>query len=358
MKKILIIIFVFILYIFTNVKVNSNTFYSESGILMNIDNLEVIASKNENKKHLTASIAKIMTCIVAIEEKPLDIVVEITKEDLEQEGSKIYLKENEKVYLKDLLYGLMLRSGNDAANAIARTISGSHFDFSKLMNKLAHKIGMKNSEFNNPSGLDRNTKNYSTAYDMALLMSYCYNNPIFMEINNTVSYRFKSLDNNTYSYFNKHRLIQKKSYYNGGKTGFTEKSSRTLVTTYQREGINLVVVTFKGSNDFLEHEKLFEYGFNKLNNQLYLGKQLFIYLDEYETKYLFLKEDIYCNNKKSNNYSYKIIKEENDNKYFLYIYKNYDNYKKINLEELDIYDNEVFYFYIKKIFRIENIVIF
>ena len=209
MKKILIIILVFVLYIFNNVKVNSNTFYSESGILMNIDNLEVIASKNENKKHLTASIAKIMTCIVAIEEKPLDIVVEITKEDLEQEGSKIYLKENEKVYLKDLLYGLMLRSGNDAANAIARIISGSHLEFSKLMNKLAHKIGMKNSEFNNPSGLDRDTKNYSTAYDMALLMSYCYNNPIFMEINNTVSYRFKSLDNNTYSYFNKHRLIQK-----------------------------------------------------------------------------------------------------------------------------------------------------
>jgi len=163
---------------------------AESYVLIEKESLRVLDGKNIDKQLLTASICKIMTCIVAIEKSDLEKEFIVTKDVISQVGSSIYLKEGEKIKLIDLLYGLMLRSGNDAAYMIAKSISGDVEKFVMLMNDKAKKIGMKHSYFSNPSGLDDINYNYSTAYDMAILMAYCLNNEVFSKITNSKEYSY------------------------------------------------------------------------------------------------------------------------------------------------------------------------
>lgn len=262
-----------------NTKVNASNINdtASSTILMDINNNRVLYGNKINDKHLTASIAKILTCIVAIENCDLNTVCTVNVETTKQVGSSIYLKLNDKIYLKDLLYGLMLRSGNDAAYLISITVCNNADEFINLMNKTAKKIKMYNSHFENPSGLDENSKNISTAYDMALLMSYCMKNKVFEEITSTEFYSCTSLNNNKYYFNNKHKLIKNNEYCISGKTGYTELAKRTLVSVFRKDNINIVVVTFNCGNDWNLHESLFKYALDNYKEVILIKKGILNY---------------------------------------------------------------------------------
>ena len=162
--------------------------------------------------------------------------------------------------LEDLVYGLMLRSGNDAAVVIAETVGGSEEGFVYLMNEKAKWIGMNNTNFDNSHGLE-SEDHYSTAYDMALLMRYAMNEPMFAEVSGTTSHK---ADKRSYAWGNKNKLLTSKyEYCTGGKTGFTKKAGRTLLTTANKDETGLVAVTLNGPNDWQDHIEMFEWGFNQ-----------------------------------------------------------------------------------------------
>ena len=173
---------------------------------MDIDSGRIFYKKNANDERLIASITKIMTAIVTIENGHLNSKVTVGREILDMYGTNIYVEVGEKIKIKDLLYGLILRSGNDASVVLSKKISGNENRFVKLMNLKADKIGMKNTYFNNPHGLDEKTKNYSTAYDMALLSRYAYKNKIYRKITLRKSYR-TSTGKKTYLWYNKNKLL-------------------------------------------------------------------------------------------------------------------------------------------------------
>ena len=159
---------------------------------MDIDSKRVLYANNIHEKKLIASTTKIMTAIVAIENnKDLNKIITIGEEILTMYGTNIYIEPKEQITIKDLLYGLILRSGNDAAIALATSTSKTEESFVKLMNEKAQELGMKNTIFQNSHGLDDNTKNYSTAYDMALLSSYAYQNKIYREISQSETSRHR-----------------------------------------------------------------------------------------------------------------------------------------------------------------------
>lgn len=246
-----------------------------SAILMDQDSGRILYEKNANDVRKIASITKIMTAILAIESGKLKENVKISDTAVRTEGSSIYLKPGEEINLKDLVYGLMLRSGNDAANAIAEHVGGSIDGFVFLMNQKAKEIGMENTHFANPNGLDNKENHFSTAYDMALLTRYAMQNKTFREISGTKFYK---------GWENKNRLLTEKyKYTTGGKTGFTKKAKRTLVTTATKDQQNLIAVTLNGPDDWNDHINMFEYGFRNFDTVIVLDKG---YLKNIKTKYL------------------------------------------------------------------------
>lgn len=291
MKKYLLLILCLILFIPFNVLAIDTS--ATSAILMDMDSKRILYSKNIHSTRSVASISKIMTAIVAIENADITSKVTVGEEINKAYGSGIYIKVGEVLTLEDLLYGLMLRSGNDAALAIANYVGGSVDSFVEMMNKTAIKIGMKNSIFKNPHGLDQEDGgNISSAYDMAILTSYAMKNEIYRRIVSTKKYTLKT-NMNTYSWINKNKLLQSYKYTTGGKTGFTEIARRTLVTTASKDGMNLVVVTLNDGNDFSDHKSLFEYGFSNYRSYNILQKgTIQIYDDNYYDKYnLYIKND-------------------------------------------------------------------
>ena len=271
-----------------------------SVILMDMDNNRILYQKNIHKVRSVASISKIMTCILTIENINLDREIIVGNEIDEAYGSGIYIKKGEKLTIKDLLYGLMLRSGNDASYSIAKNTFGSVDKFVENMNLLASKIGMKNTIFNNPNGLDEKKGNYSTAYDMALLTSYAYQNEIYRKITSTNKYQLNT-NMNTYIWYNKHKLLNSYQYATGGKTGYTKIAKRTLVTTASKDGLDLVVVTLNDGNDFSDHKALFEYAFQNYQNYSILKKGNLKIKEDYYKYY-----DLYINN----DFNYPLTKEE------------------------------------------------
>lgn len=253
-------------------------------ILMDMDTKRVLYSENINEQRSVASISKIMTAILAIESGKMDEIVTIGEEIDKSYGSGIYIQKGEKISLRDLVYGLMLRSGNDASYAIANYIAGDNFV--ELMNKKAKEIGMLNTVFNNPNGLDEEAGNYSTAYDMAILTSYATKLDEYNKIVGTKQHIVKT-NKNTYVWINKHKLLFSIDYVTGGKTGFTRNAKRTLVTTASKDNLNLVVVTLDDGNDFYDHKNLFEYGFENYYRYKLLSKgDLSIYDSIYYGKYI------------------------------------------------------------------------
>ena len=290
MKKILLLLFVMLSLIYTP-RVNASTESATSYVLLDQDTNRVLLSKNKDKPMLIASITKIMTCIIALENKNISDLVVVDDSIKESYGSGIYISVGEEITLKDLLYGLMLRSGNDAAIMISTYVSGSVDSFVDLMNQKAKEIGMKNTIFHNPSGLDNNTiGNTSTAYDMALLTSYAMQNKTYREIVKTKKYTAKT-NLKTYIWHNKNKLLQY-DYITGGKTGYTEKAKRTLVSTASKNNLNLVVVTIKDSDDWNTHKSLYEYAFDNYKSYNILNKKTFsIPKDKYYDS-LYIKNDV------------------------------------------------------------------
>ena len=223
MKKLLLFLLCLFLFI---PGVHASTSSAYEYVLMDMDSGRVLASKNKDSPRLIASITKIMTCILAIEQKDVNDIVKVDESISKSYGSGIYISIGEEIKLIDLLYGLMLRSGNDAAMQIASYVSGSEEAFAKLMNQKARELGMKNTIFYNASGLDTKTiGNKSTAYDMALLTKYAMQNEVYREIVKTKKHIVKT-NLKTYVWHNKNKLLNE-DYITGGKTGYTERAKRT-----------------------------------------------------------------------------------------------------------------------------------
>ncbi|RPF55729.1 D-alanyl-D-alanine carboxypeptidase family protein [Aquisalibacillus elongatus] len=267
MKNALMIILVFTLLFLTTVPSETEvtpSISAENAVVLDMDTNEIIFEKNANQQKNIASITKIMTAIVALEQEEIKDRVLISRNAAMKEGSSIYTKPGDIYTLEDLIYGLMLRSGNDAATAIAEHVGGSVKGFAFLMNQKATWIGMNNSSFQNPHGLDEEN-HYSTAYDMALLTSYAMStNSDFRKIFGTKKHLPENIN---YYWFNKNKMLMTNDYCTGGKTGFTKSAGRTLVTTAERNGEQIVVVTLNASSDWQDHRTLYDYGFKALEDQ-------------------------------------------------------------------------------------------
>ncbi|MGN1131911.1 MAG: D-alanyl-D-alanine carboxypeptidase family protein, partial [Ruminococcus sp.] len=189
--------------------------------------------------------------------------------------SSMYLKVGEKLRLEDLCVGMLLPSGNDAATCAAVSIAGSKEKFAELMNNRAKEIGMKNTNFVTPSGLD-DDNHYSTAYDMALLMRECLKNKKFCEISGSVSktVSFVSPQDKAVTYQNHNRLLSSYEYCISGKTGYTESAGRCLVTAARKNGVTLIAVTLNDRNDWEDHTSLYEYGFTQVYSKTFSQKTI------------------------------------------------------------------------------------
>ncbi len=286
----------FILLVLVVIPLNVSAISARNIIAMDMDTNRILYEKDINDEHLIASITKIMTAIVAIEQADLNSDVTITSTVLKSFGSGIYVEIGETLKLKDLLYGLMLRSGNDAALAIAEFVGKDVDNFVSLMNNKAHEIGMKNTVFINPHGLENNDKvgNTSTAYDMALLSSYAMQNDTYKEIVKTKNYVCKS-DKKTYSWTNKNKMLNLYEYTTGGKTGFTEKARRTLVTTATKDNMNVTIVTLNDPDDWADHKSLYEKIFKNYEAVKVIDKNNFKVDNDnyYKNDILYIKDDVY-----------------------------------------------------------------
>lgn len=284
--KLLVVVFSFFLYT-TNTYAISDT--AISTIVMDTDSGRVLYEKNADEKRLIASITKIMTAVVAIENGNVNDYVTVGDEVLSMYGSSIYIKMGEKMTLKDLLYGLMLRSGNDAAIVIANYVGKTEEGFVKLMNEKANKIGMKNTTYRNSHGLDESTQNYSTARDMAILSTYANKIDLYRKIVSTKKWTVETQEK-TYIWNNRNKLLYSYKYATGGKTGYTPKAGRTLVTTASKDNLNLTVVTLNDSNEYITHESLYEYCFDKYKNYIVVDKNNFQVDQNFFSDELYIKE--------------------------------------------------------------------
>lgn len=280
MKKILLLCIVFIIPI---------SVFADSGkstIVMDVDSGRVLYEKNVNSKQLIASTTKIMTCIIILENSNLESSITVGDEVLSMYGTNIYIEKGEILKVKDLLYGLMLRSGNDAAVTLAVNTLG-YDEFINKMNEKAKQIGMNNTLFNNPHGLDEDTKNYSTAYDMALLAKYAYHNQTYRKIISTKKYTTKS-SIKSYVWYNRMSLINNYKNCVGGKNGYTPKAGKSLVSYAKNNDLNLMIVSLDDPSIYDNHKTLYNEYFSKFENYTLVEKGSFMVNgDEYYTNKTF-----------------------------------------------------------------------
>ena len=229
---------------------------AHSAILMDADTGRVLYAHNIDRRSLIASTTKIMTALVVLEHCSADTVYTIPKQATNIEGSSIYLKEGEKLTIRELLYGMMLHSGNDAAVALALACSDSVPEFVDLMNLKAQKLGLQDTHFDNPNGLDSET-HYSTAADLANLTRYALQNPEFIQIVST-----KSIAIGERYLTNHNKLLWSVEGAIGVKTGYTKAAGRILVSAAERDGRRLIAVTIHDGNDWSDHAALYDYGFS------------------------------------------------------------------------------------------------
>lgn len=256
----------------------------------------IIYSKNENERLPMASTTKVVTAITVIENcDNLDEKIVVNNKAIGVEGTSIYLRKGEEISVKDLLYGLMLRSGNDAATALACHVGGTVENFAKFMNDTAKKVGANNSNFNNPHGLD-DKNHYTTAYDLARITAYALKNDTFKEIVSTKSYIIEATNVSDKRYLtNKNKLLSKLDGCCGVKTGFTSRAGRCLVSAAERDGMTFVCVVLNCGPMFEESASMINSAFEtyrkvklidknvaiedeKIGNKEY--KQLFMYPEE------------------------------------------------------------------------------
>ena len=234
---------------------------AEKAIVLDAVTGRVLYEKNADQQSLIASTTKIMTALIVCEQCNVLDRMRIPKEAVGIEGSSMYLREGEILTIQELLYGLMLSSGNDAAVALAIYCGGTVEGFAELMNDKAHLLGMSDSHFENPNGLD-SPGHYSTARDLAKLAAYAMKNPIFYK---TVSAKTVTVGNRHLRNHNK--LLWQVPGADGVKTGFTKAAGRILVSSATRDGRRLICVTLNDPNDWADHSALLETGFARYSVQ-------------------------------------------------------------------------------------------
>ena len=225
------------------------------------DTLEIVYSKNMNEQLSMASTTKIMSAIIALEYGAVDEPITVTNDMIAVEGSSIGLVDGDEISLKTLVKGMLLESGNDAANAVAYIVGGDIPSFVAMMNNKAKEIGMNSTSFETPSGLD-GENHYSTAFDMAVLGAYAIKNPEFRSVcqdeSDVVYY-----GNPPYRrvFTNHNKLLDLYDGAFGIKTGFTKKSGRCLVSAVRKDGKTLIAVTLNAPDDWNDHIKMYDYAF-------------------------------------------------------------------------------------------------
>ena len=240
---------------------NASAISAQKAILVDGQTGRVLYEKRADEKSLIASTTKIMTALLICENCNVLELVRIPREAVGIEGSSMYLQEGELLSVQELLYGLMLQSGNDAATALALYCGGSLEAFAELMNEKARELGLNSTHFANPHGLDA-AEHFSTARDLAVLASYAMKNPLFAQTvstkNVTVGSRYLT---------NHNKLLWQVEGADGVKTGFTKAAGRILVSSAKRNGRRLVCVTIDDGNDWLDHKKLYEDGFSRYHTE-------------------------------------------------------------------------------------------
>lgn len=239
---------------------------AKGAVLIETQSMSVAYEKNANQRMPMASTTKIMSALVTLENSCLDDYVLITKEMTGIEGSSIYLQENEKLTVSDLLYALMLESANDAAVALAIHVGGSIEGFVKLMNDKARELGLKDTNFTNPHGLDDN-EHYTTPYELGVITSNAMKNQVFKTLVSTTKKAIpNSNSNGTRILINHNKLLRSYDGAIGVKTGFTKRCGRCLVSCAEKDGVSLVAVTLNAPNDWNDHKLMLDYGFSQFKN--------------------------------------------------------------------------------------------
>lgn len=270
MKKLRIILLVLILLVCliptslistSQLKVEAAPSYKGMCVLAN-DN-KVLYEYNKDVKLPMASTTKIITAIVALENcDDLDKLITVADESVGIEGTSIYLRKNEQISIRNLLYGLILASGNDAATALAYEIGGSEEKFVEMMNDFVKRLGLTNTQLKNPHGLDADG-HYTSAYDLAAITNYALNNETFLEIVSTKTKVLNEGEPNVRYLRNKNKLLFSEEGCIGVKTGFTDNAGRCLVNACERDGMRVVSVVLNCGPMFEECDRLNNLAFNE-----------------------------------------------------------------------------------------------
>lgn len=270
MLKKIILLFILLIIVSCQAVCGALDVSARSAILICADTGEVLYEKNADERLPMASTTKIMTALVAIEKGSLDRLVEVDPSAVGIEGSSMYLYMGEKITLENLLYGLMLSSGNDAAQAVAVHIGKSADGFAALMNERALQMGLENTSFENPSGLD-GENHYTTARELSKIAREAMKNETFREIVGTSSHKAGAIQNGTVRWVHNHnKMLSLYDGANGIKTGFTKTAGRCLVSSAKRDKVTLIAVTLNCPDDWNDHQNMLDYGFASISEHTVL----------------------------------------------------------------------------------------
>ena len=235
---------------------------AKSSALYNPDTKTFLYENNAGARLSPASTTKIITALIAIEELDPDEIISVPRAAVGVEGSSLYLAEGDELSVRDLIYGVLLQSANDAATALALRISGDIPTFAQLMTQRARDIGAVDTSFQNPHGLDSD-EHYTTAHDLSLIAAEALGNDTFRKISSTYKYTF-NIGDKTRVIVNHNKLLRAYDGCIGVKTGYTRKSGRCLVSAAERNGVTLIAVTLNDPDDWNDHSDMLDYGFNEL----------------------------------------------------------------------------------------------
>lgn len=237
---------------------------AQAAVLMTADTRKILFEKNPYDMMYPASTTKIMTLITALEKGRLSSIVTVSPQAAACEGSSLELKAGDQLRLRDGMYGMMLVSGNDSAEAIAESIGGSIPEFVEMMNDKAEEIGAMHTRFSNPHGLPDPFKHFTTAYDLALITAYGMENSEFRKIVSTREYDVKFLNGPSKHVKNTNKFLKSYPGANGIKTGYTEDAGDCLVAGAKRNGVQLIVVILNDDYRWEDAAKLLDYGFEQI----------------------------------------------------------------------------------------------
>ena len=311
---------------------NNKRIHSKNYLIFDRNSKNVIIDRLGFEKVPMASTTKIMTCILAIENGNLDDIVTISNKASKINGSKLKLQSNSTIKLEDLLYGLMLRSGNDAAIAVAEHISGSYENFIALMNNKATELNLQNTHFTSPHGLDNN-EHFTTCYELAVLTDYALNNPTFKKIVSTYNTSIY-LNNSISSIHNTNNLLEQDKHFYGVKTGFTFNAGRCLVSAYKKNNIDIIIVALNSNTNNQRTSDTINLKDYILNN--YEPKSLKIEIKTFFKNFIQENKELYFKSIPES----KITLSDDENKLNLFLLKKNSNISyKINVIPILSYNN-------------------